>query len=292
MSKSRWALLLLGAIVISLGTLLLLVPRRGGGPAVSPQAEPAPERQPPAAEAPPVQQPTEPVAAAPRAEPRPEPRPPGAGPRIGIVIDDVGYSLGDLEHFLKLPWPLAFAVLPHLPHSEEASRRIAAAGKEQLLHLPMEPANGANPGPGAILTSQSDAEIEALLDGILARFPLAAGVNNHMGSRATADARVMGAVMRSLRERSLFFLDSRTTAASVARAAAGRYAVPLLERDVFVDNENSRAYIEQALERGAGIAEAKGQAVLIGHVQNVELARELERLLPELQGGRGGGSWS
>jgi polysaccharide deacetylase 2 family uncharacterized protein YibQ len=108
------------------------------------------------------------------------------------------------------------------------------------------------------------------------------GLNNHMGSRATADPRVMGLLMEFLRRRGLFFLDSRTTADTLGPEAAGRLGVRLLERDVFLDNENSAAYIEAALQHGVRAARLRGSAVLIGHVQNVELAGELRRLLPGL----------
>jgi polysaccharide deacetylase 2 family uncharacterized protein YibQ len=202
--------------------------------------------------------------------------------RLAIVIDDVGYSLSGLKEFLALPYPLAFSVLPDLPHSREAGRLIAAAGKELLVHLPMEPAGGSDPGPGAVLTSQSDDEILELLQRSLERLPQAVGLNNHMGSLATADRRVMGLVLGFLRDRGLFFLDSRTTADTLGPEIAARLGVRLLERDVFLDNESSPAYIEGALRHGLRTARLRGSAVLIGHVQNVELAGELRRLLPQL----------
>ncbi len=203
---------------------------------------------------------------------------------MAIVIDDVGYGLTGLKEFLALPFPLAFSVLPDLPHSREAGRLIVEAGKELLVHLPMEPSGGTNPGPGAVLTSQSDEEIRLLLERSLERLPRAVGLNNHMGSLATADRRVMGVVLEFLRGRGLFFLDSRTTADTVGPQLAGQLGVSLLERTVFLDNESSAAYIEQALQHGVRAARLRGSAVLIGHVQDVELAGELRRLLPGLAG--------
>jgi hypothetical protein len=278
MSKTRWALLLLACIGVLLAFLLALLPRRpaqraGRRAAAGEYMVPVPEKEPlPLAE--------------PRAEPRTTARalPEAREARLAIVIDDVGYSLSGLKQFLLLPYPLAFSVLPDLPHSREAGRLIAAAGKELLVHMPMEPASGSNPGPGAVLSVQSDEEILALLDRSLERLPQAVGLNNHMGSLATADRRVMGVVLGFLRGRDLFFLDSRTTADTVGPELAGRLGVRLLERDVFLDNENSAAYIEAAMRRGVRTAQARGSAVLIGHVQNVELAGELKRLLPQLAG--------
>ena len=275
MSKTRWALLLLSSIVALLAILLLVVPRR-------PEEDTAPRRgAAPALEYPypvPEKEPLPLVEPQPAARPLPEP----GKARMAIVIDDVGYSLTGLKEFLALPFPLAFSVLPGLPHSQEAGRLIAAAGKELLVHLPMEPSGGTNPGPGAVLASQSDAEIRLLLEESLELLPQAEGLNNHMGSRATADRRVMGVVLGFLRDRGLFFLDSRTTADTLGPEIARSLGVRLLERDVFLDNENSAAYIEGALRHGLRAAQVRGSAVLIGHVQNVELAGELARLLPEL----------
>jgi len=285
MSKTRWALLLLSSIGALLAILLLVVPRRPVEDAAAARGGAAPEAgetaRGGALEYP---YPVPEKESLPLVEPQPAARPlPEAGKaRMAIVIDDVGYSLTGLKEFLSLPFPLAFSVLPGLPHSREAGRLIAAAGKELLVHLPMEPSGGTNPGPGAVLTSQSDAEIKLLLEESLELLPQAAGLNNHMGSRATADPRVMGVVLGFLRDRGLFFLDSRTTADTLGPEIAGRLGVRLLERDVFLDNENSAAYIEGALRHGLRTAQVRGSAVLIGHVQNVELAGELGRLLPEL----------
>ena len=282
MSNTRWALLLLVSIGALLAFLLVLFPRRPVREAASaPETAPAREEA-----APEYVYPVPEKEPLPLVEPRiagrvlPEPR----EPRMAIVIDDVGYSLAGLKEFLALPFPLAFSVLPDLPHSREAGRLIAAAGKELLVHLPMEPSSGTNPGPGAVLTSQSDAEIRLLLEQSLERLPQAVGLNNHMGSRATADPRVMGVVMDFLRGRGLFFLDSRTTADTLGPEIAGQLGVSLLERDVFLDNQNSAAYIEAALQHGVRAARLRGSAVLIGHVQNLELAGELRRLLPGLTG--------
>jgi polysaccharide deacetylase 2 family uncharacterized protein YibQ len=148
----------------------------------------------------------------------------------------------------------------------------------------MEPSSGTDPGPGAVLTTQSDDEIRQLLERSLERLPQAVGLNNHMGSLATADRRVMGVVLEFLHGRGLFFLDSRTTPDTLGPQLAGLLGVRLLERTVFLDNENSAAYIEAALQHGVRAARLRGNAVLIGHVQNAGLAGELRRLLPGLAG--------
>jgi uncharacterized protein len=192
-----------------------------------------------------------------------------------VVIDDAGYDLEALQPFLDLPMPLAVAVLPNLPHSGEAARRVLAAGKELLLHLPMEPGGGENPGPGALLTGQTAEEIERLLDKALASVPGAVGVNNHMGSKATADRALMDIVLGVLDRRGLFFVDSRTTTLSVAAAEAGRLGVPSLERRVFLDAVDGA--VEQSLQAAISDAARDGSAVAIGHVQTDGLADILRR---------------
>ncbi len=185
---------------------------------------------------------------------------------MAVIIDDAGYSLADLQPYLDYPGPLAIAVLPNLPHSEETARRVIAAGKTLLLHCPMEPLNGENPGPGALRTDQTDDQLRALLESALATVPGAVGVNNHMGSKATADDRVMAAVFSFLREKGLFFVDSRTTVSSRAADAATDFAVPFLDRDVFIDIERSDEDLTQSISTGIAKASAKGDAVLIGHI--------------------------
>ncbi len=282
MPKVRWATLLMLAIFATLALLIVLVPRRPTStarrPAATKSERPEPGPAEPTAEG---EQPT--ISALPKEE-RPEPAPrPEPEARIAVVVDDVGYSLEGLKAFLAIPFPIAFAVLPNLPHSAEAARLIGAAGRELLLHMPMEALNGENPGPGAILTGQDDRQIERILEQSFSELPAAVGMNNHMGSKATADPRVMDIVMRYLAARRLFFLDSRTTADTLAQPLAERYGVRLLSRDVFVDNQTDAAYIVKAVRKGVDLARSRGQAVLIGHAQDAELARELARILPGLE---------
>lgn len=188
--------------------------------------------------------------------------------RMAIIIDDAGYDLAELDPFLELRIPLAVAVLPNLPHSGEAARRVKQAGKELLLHLPMEPEGGEDPGPGALLTGESPAEIGRLLESALQTVPGASGVNNHMGSKATADEALMTTVLSALGRKGLFFVDSRTTADTVGARVAARLGVPFLERDVFIDASHSDAEIAEAFASGISLAARQGSAVLIGHVQN------------------------
>lgn len=192
---------------------------------------------------------------------------------IYLVVDDAGHDLADVEPYLSLPFPVTVAILPERMASTETARAVLAAGKESILHLPMEPSGDANPGAGAILTAHSDEEIRATVERHLASLPGVIGVNNHMGSKATTDGRVMALVMAEVAERGLFFLDSRTSAESVAAATAAALGVPFAERTVFLDNERSDEAVTEQLSEAARLAVEQGFAVAIGHVTDPVVAR-------------------
>lgn len=207
--------------------------------------------------------------------------------RIAIVIDDLGNDREALERIARWPFPVAGAVLPSLPDSSDAARRLAASGKEVLLHLPMEPDGypRVRPGPGVVLRADSDEKIAQTVAEDLDSVPGAVGVNNHMGSAATADTRVMKAVVRVLAARRLFLLDSRTTEATVARRVADEAAVPAVSRRVFLDAVESPEAIDRAFRDLIRKARTDGPALAIGHPHPATLAL-LERELPLLAGKR------
>lgn len=259
--------ILLGLILLFLGLLLFVLPPSGED-VVSEEATPEKSEEAPPDEGAALEE------APPGAEGAGEVEDPGeegapipeARYRIYLVVDDAGHDLEDLEPYLSLPVPVTVAILPDRPASEATLTAATAAGVESILHLPMEPAGEANPGAGAIFTTQTDDEIAFLLKKHLSTLPGVLGVNNHMGSLATADPRVMGVVMSTLSEEGLFFLDSRTTPESVARDAAEARGVPFAERSVFLDNERSDDAVGVQLDEAAALAEEEGYAIAIGHV--------------------------
>jgi hypothetical protein len=285
-NRLRTAAILLVVIAAALvATLTVLPPRRTPGPSsgtvpagsVPPEAETGGRRPAPA----PAEEPGGREGPGGVEQPGARPERPRREASIAVVIDDVGYSLDSLRAFLEFPGPLTFAVLPQLPYTRESARLIRAAGKEVILHLPMEAVNGDDPGPGAILSSYDDAEIRQILDENFAELEGAVGANNHMGSKATADPRVMAVVMDYLKESGRFYLDSRTTPASRAADAAREAAVDFLERDVFIDNETDAQSMRAAIDKGVELAQLEGRAVLIGHVKNPEIIVILRDLLAE-----------
>ena len=146
----------------------------------------------------------------------------------------------------------------------------------------MEPMGGQDPGPGAILVSQDEREIRRRLDEGFRSVPHAIGMNNHMGSRAISDPRVMNVIMSYLAENNLVFVDSRTTPESVAFRMADLHDVPFAERAVFLDNDNKDDLVRAQLQEGLSVAAAQGTAVLIGHAQSDATARVLAQDIPGL----------
>ncbi|QJE72793.1 divergent polysaccharide deacetylase family protein [Aerophototrophica crusticola] len=202
-------------------------------------------------------------------------------PRIVIVIDDMGPDRKRSDRAAALPGPLTLAWLPYardLPHQAAAARRN---GHELIVHMPMEPDGKGDPGRDAILTKLPAAEIKARIARNLAAFDGYVGINNHMGSRFTANTAGMAVVMAELSSRGLLFLDSRTTAQTKAPELAPRYHVPLASRDVFLDHEMTPAAVEAALAKVEAVARTKGTAIAIGHPHDVTVAA-LERWLPTL----------
>ncbi len=224
--------------------------------------------------------------------------------RVAIVIDDVGFEEEPPLELARLGLPLTFAILPYQRYSRSLGEKLRAAGQEVILHLPMEPLAypRRDPGQGAVAEGMAPAAIEAAVRRDLLAVPEAVGVNNHMGSRATADPAVMRAVLRVVRERSLYFLDSRTTGDTVAFDIAREMGVPAVERSVFLDDRRDESYIEGQVRELLRKARERGSAVAIGHPdpvtvevlkRSVDLIRSAEiQVVPasELAGGGGGSS--
>ncbi len=191
--------------------------------------------------------------------------PAAARPRVAIIIDDCGQWPAIERGYIGLPIALTMSVMPHVRFTAGIAEAAAAAGKGVMLHLPMEPLSHVNPGAGKITLAMSDAEIIAQTKDDLAQVPLAKGLNNHEGSAASADPRVMRDVVGVIKDRGLFFVDSRTSAASVGAQTATAGGVPTASRDVFLDNKEDVAYSESMLEQTVRIAKQRGSAIAIGH---------------------------
>jgi hypothetical protein len=191
----------------------------------------------------------------------------GEDPKLAIVIDDLGVNESVLRQLLDLNFPVTFAFLPHGAHTRSGARAAHAKGREILVHQPMEPIGypRVRPEPNALLTGMSDGQIRRILDASIAAVPHAVGLNNHMGSRFTQQADGVSAVIRVLKERGMFMLDSMTHKDSVFAVQGGRMGIEHYSRNVFLDASPSREKILEELRRAEAIALFTGQAVAIGH---------------------------
>lgn len=207
-----------------------------------------------------------------------------SGPLLAIIMDDLGRSSYTAEVLISMPQQVTFAILPGEPHAAQVAELAHAAGREVMLHVPMEPQGypAVNPGREALFVKYSDAEIRRRFDQLLAKIPHASGSNNHMGSRFTEDARALQPVMESLKEKGLFFIDSRTTGSSRVTETAHRFGVPTMNRDVFLDNVADVDAITREIRRLEGKARRHGMAIGICHPYP-ETLEALRRELPGLE---------
>lgn len=203
-------------------------------------------------------------------------------PRLSIIIDDIGNNRAAGERVIALSGPVALAIMPFTRNAQALAELATAAGKPVMLHLPMENMAGLAMGEGGLSTQMQRSAFDAQLQASLNAFSPIQGVNNHMGSKLTADRERMDWLMTQLDARQLFFVDSRTTKDTQAAFAAQAKGVASVSRDVFLDNERTDVELEREFRLVLARARKQGSAVLIGHPYP-ETLRFLERRLPELE---------
>ena len=189
-------------------------------------------------------------------------------PRLCIVIDDLGEDLRKARTLIQtLGNKVTLSILPFSTHTDDIVRLGRAKGVDIMLHLPMEPKGypDANPGPGGLFVAMGMHELQEVLQKDFRQVPGLVGVNNHMGSRFTADVRGMDVVLQEVKNRGLFFMDSLTSPESVARDLGRRMGVPVVSRDIFIDNEQREEAILFQLQKAEQLARKIGRAVAIGH---------------------------
>ena len=208
----------------------------------------------------------------------------GAKPvQVAIVVDDFGYRIDDdIKQLLALQVPLTIAVIPGLKRSGQAATMAVISKKELIIHMPMEPVSGRVEDNGfAIYTALPDDEIQARVDRAFDLLPAARGMNNHEGSKATADSRTMRAVMRALKRHGAFFIDSRTTKQSRAYAVAREAGVPCRLSDGFLDARDDEKWIRQKIWNLIGQAPAGSKRLVICHPRKTTIKVLLD-MIPKL----------
>ena len=202
-------------------------------------------------------------------------------PSMVIIIDDLGYNLANGLGIINLPGPITLAVMPHTPFGEALARRGAALDKEIMLHAPMQNHSDKKLGPGGLTANMSEGHFKSILREAVASVPFAEGINNHMGSALTEKPVPMKWTMDVANELGLFFVDSRTSAKSIAWQQAKRSNTPSLRRDVFLDNEVTDEALERQFQQAMQVALKHEYSVLIGHPYP-ETIDFLERSLSKL----------
>jgi polysaccharide deacetylase 2 family uncharacterized protein YibQ len=201
--------------------------------------------------------------------------------RLAIILDDLGNDRGAAQAIFALPYPLTISVLPNHPHSLDIAEEARRRGFQVMLHLPMESMRNERPEAQELRPGMSAADVNSLVGDLLKAVPDVAGVNNHQGSQSTADATLMNELMPLLREHNLFYVDSRTTAATVAYDTAQRFGVPSGFRNVpFLDDVAEVGAVRKQLLLALHGARKKGDAIAIGHPHPATL-QALRDVLPE-----------
>ena len=203
---------------------------------------------------------------------------------IGLIIDDFGYRNDHVSNgFLNLSGKLTYAIIPGHEYSQLFSKKAYDAGYEIIVHMPMENIGKTYGEKEYVLMSYfQDDEIKDRISSAFDQLPESIGLNNHQGSRGTADSRVMTLLAGVIKEKKKFFIDSRTTSNSLAETTMRKYNVATNKRDIFLDNELDEEIINTQLLKLAELSEEKGIAIGIGHVKPQTLS-VLEREIPVLQ---------
>ena len=204
--------------------------------------------------------------------------------KIAIVIDDLGQDLEINRAFMALDKAITVAILPGLQYSQKLAEEAKNKGNDILLHLPMEPEgySGANPGKGALLSNMGRDQLIKVLKEDISAIPHLKGINNHMGSKLTANPEIMEIIFKELEGHSLFFLDSNTSVHSQAYEVAKKHGLKAAKRDIFLDNDRNTGEITRKISQLQSIAIKKGKAVAIGHPY-AETLTALKESLPDLR---------
>lgn len=203
---------------------------------------------------------------------------------VAIIIDDFGYSFNALvRDFLTLEAPITISIIPGLKYTKKIEEIAGLHNKEILVHMPMEPLYEEVKDNGFYLfTGQDPGRTSLRVRQAFAQIPLANGMNNHQGSKATMDSALMSIVMFTLQDMEKYFIDSRTHSESIAYRVAQKLGLPSGENKLFLDDRDDDEFITSQLELAATLAKEQGSAIAIGHVRK-NTFDVLQKNIPSLQ---------
>ncbi len=194
--------------------------------------------------------------------------PAGSRAKLAIIIDDVGTG-EQAQKIAALPVRVTPSIFP--PEYQRKDTRSLARGFEHYaIHLPME-ASSAKNNSATLRASDNYEKLQGVIAKLRADFPNAKFINNHTGSKFTADERAMQNLLRAMNEHGFLFIDSRTSPATKAKAAMNELGMRYVHRDVFLDNQNSVAAVRKKLREAVALAKKQGYAIAIGHPKSSTL---------------------
>lgn len=188
--------------------------------------------------------------------------------KLAIIIDDFGQSRDGVEEMLSINRHLTIAVMPFMEHSTEDATNANKCGYEVIVHLPLESTKGQLSwlGPRPILCNMSSEEIEKTVEDAFDNVPFAAGANIHMGSKACCDTNVVNSILNIIKNKTVYFVDSRTSSKSVIKELSNENNIKCYENNIFLDGQQPKSYVINQLKKAEKIAKEKGNAIAIGHV--------------------------
>lgn len=203
--------------------------------------------------------------------------------KLAIVIDDVGYHSKENAAIFAMPREISVAIIPAAPYARARNQEAKSQGRDILIHMPMQPVSAVKIEDGGLHLGMSAAQVNDRVNTAKNIVRDAIGMNNHMGSAATADPQLMTYLMTALQEKHLFFLDSRTIGKSVAGKIAKEQGVRSLDRHIFLDDSNEFADIQRQFKAAIHYARKHGTAIAIGHPRpnTIEVLQAGLRNLPE-----------
>lgn len=204
-----------------------------------------------------------------------------------IIVDDFGNGMKGSEEMMNLPSFITVAVMPFLPTTKQDAEEAHRKGHDVLVHLPMEPNRGKKEwlGPGAIMADMTDEEVRSRVEAAIDNVPYAVGINNHMGSKVTANRRIMSVILDVCKERGMFFVDSRTNHKSVVEEIASEKGLPPVHNDIFLDDVYTLTHVSRQMRAVFSWLDTHDTCVMIGHVgvPGLYTSSVLRQSIPELQ---------
>lgn len=204
-------------------------------------------------------------------------------PKLAIIIDDVSVQ-SQVNAVKSLSLPITMSFLP--PSKERPSSHILAQKEHfYMVHLPMEAQNFTKEEPYTLRVCDSQEEIAKRVDSVKKLFPRVKYINNHTGSKFTADERAVDRLIKELSSQNINFLDSRTIGSSKVAHVMKKHGKKYVGRDVFLDHEQSKEYVKSQIKKAIEIAKDHGSAVAIGHphINTLQAIKESRAILGSVE---------